>query len=137
MNEIKKYIEYTFQAASGINNQILEVQLTDPSEVEIKEFCVGFKFIEEHISINGENRNIDKIIHSNWYYIGERISLEDIKELYRNNIKYRILIGFMEHNHYLFACRTRYGNFIPMSNEDILLEEYLEEQKKLQKLTLN
>ena len=114
---MKKYIEYLYMGIIKPRVETFEALNDEPSEVVLKKDSVGFRFYEK-------NEKGKKINYSNWYLDGERISLEEIIEKNVYDPRYSYIVKNMILSDIKYVCKTKKLNFIPMSEEDITLDEY-------------
>ena len=52
----KKYVEYLYPGLIVSETSRSEIEHNDPEKVEIKEHCVGFRFIEQDFVIDGKEQ---------------------------------------------------------------------------------
>ena len=129
----KKYVEYLYPGLIVSETSRSEIEHNDPEKVEIKEHCVGFRFIEQDFVIDGKEQYDGKTrVTSNWFFIGKRLTLDEVKKLYGNDPSKRTLIDNMEFNDIKSVCMTQFGNFMPMQDEDMTLDEYIAKHNKEQ-----
>lgn len=127
----KKYVEYLYPGLIVSETSREEVDHHDPTKVHERKNVIGFRFVEQEFIISDGEEFIGKEKNcTNWYYIGKRLTLDEVKERFKNDPKYSILISNMENNHIHSVCMTRFGNFMPMENGDVTLEEYISNDNK-------
>ena len=127
----KKYVEYLYPGLLMTETSSVEIGHSDPMKVELKKRAIGFRFYEkDFIDIDGEQ--FEGKIHNrtNWFYIGKRLTIEEVQSRFGNMPKYEILISNMKCNQISSVCMTEYGNFMPMEEDDVTLEEYVAEHNK-------
>lgn len=92
---LKTFIEMDNWAAS---KTILEVTTTNPKELNISfNNVVRFRFFQQTIAIiQGEELRSDKKNFSNWYYVGRKLTINEVKSLYPNSTE---LISRMKKSH--------------------------------------
>ncbi|MCI9233241.1 MAG: hypothetical protein HFH08_01435 [Bacilli bacterium] len=127
----KKYVEYLYPGFIVSESSSMEIEHSDPMKVEVKEHVIGFRFYEKDFiysdgqQFEGQIKNM-----TNWFYIGKRLTLAEVKSRFNGMPKYKTLIDNMECNEISSVCMTEYGNFMPMEKEDITLNEYVTEHGK-------
>lgn len=133
----KKYIEYLYPDLL-CHKITMEIKHNNPMKVNVIEPCVGFRFYEKEIVINGKKRFKSKPKNiTNWFYIGKRFTFDEVQRCFGNNLKFVTLINNMKGNNISSICMTEYGSFIPMKAGDMTLEEYIAEHSKEEKETVN
>ena len=79
----------------------------------------GFRFFEkEEQMIDGEQLTGKPKNYSKWFYIGEKLSLNDVKYKYPDKT---ILISNMEMNGWSHVVKTKFGQFMQMETGDVVL----------------
>lgn len=127
----KKYVEYLYPGLFMAETSSIEIGHSDPMKVELKKRAIGFRFYEKDF-IDTDGEQFEGKIHNrtNWFYIGKRLTFEEVQSRFGNMSKYETLISNMECNQISSVCMTEYGNFMPMEEDDITLEEYVAEHNK-------
>lgn len=127
----KKYVEYLYPGLIVSETSRKEIDHTDPAKVIVDENTIGFRFVEQEFVIDGDEEYKGKEKnHTNWFYIGKRLTLAEVKRRFGNNTEYSILISNMENNNINSVCMTKFGNFMPMEDADITLDEYISKNNK-------
>ena len=127
----KSYVEKSYRGLLFSESSITEVDERDPMKVENDGSMQGFRFfdvdyiLDEQKTYDGERSN-----YSGWIYFGKRYSLDDIKSIYGCDSNYEILIRNMEWNNINSVCHTQAGSFLPLEEEDMTFEEYIEKNSK-------
>lgn len=106
--------------------------LYDTNDYPQRRDVLCFRYFDrEHVVDNGREFLGDANNYSNWFYIGKRVSLEEIKEKHGDAPEYKELIDYMERNNLNFACTNTLGfgswfsdRYIPMENNGVTYEEY-------------
>lgn len=129
---IKHYVEKIYKGMFFNETKIKEMKERDPLKIENDGKMQGFRFYDREYHIrNGQSYAGKSSNYSNWVLFGERLSLNEIKEKYGNNINYMTLIHNMEDNDYKYACFTQVGAFLPMDDGDITYDELINEKEKV------
>lgn len=127
----KKYVEYLYPGLIVSETSCKEIGHNDPTRVNIEERSIGFRFFDKDFVIDGEEQYAGKVSNiTNWFYIGKRLTFTEVQKRFGNNPKYRILIDNMRSNNISSVCMTQYGNFMPMEDGDLTLEEYIAQNSK-------
>ncbi len=129
------YVEKNYKGLI-VETTITEVAERDPMKIANDKSITGFRFYDKEFIVDGNKvYGGKKSNYSNWIYFGRRLSLEELKKLYRNNLYIRMLIRFMEKHDYKYVCHTQVGSFLPMGNGDLTIDEVIaqmQEDKDLQ-----
>lgn len=127
----KKYVEYLYPGLIVSESSSMEIEHDDPMKVDVKEHSIGFRFYEKEFVIDGEEQFEGKTKNrTSWFYIGKRLTFDEVQKRFGNDPKYTTLISNMKYNNISSVCMTEYGNFMPMENGDMTLEEYIAEHSK-------
>ena len=117
---LKHYVEYLYEQGLSINGaSICEVSKRDVSEIKLPENALGFRFFDREIVSTdnevfvGERKNF-----SGWYYEGETMTIEQLKESLGGAGKYSILVHNMEVNGCSTVIKTKFGQYIPLFQND-------------------
>jgi hypothetical protein len=88
-------------------------------KIEVPKNSFGYRFYDVEIQeCNGEKlRGKDKN-ESHCYYVGRAMTLADVKREMPNET---ILIDNMERNDFKRIVRTKYGQSIPMDDNDVII----------------
>lgn len=116
---LKSYVEKVYYDKSS---SIYELSIRDPLQVKNDGKVVKFRFYDEELDY-GNMCYLNKVNVSSWYYLGKRLSLEEIKNLPRN-LFINTLIVDMENSNCKYACKTRVGAFVMMEEDAVTFEEY-------------
>ena len=117
--KLKHYIEYLYPGIFLSNSSVSEIPERDVSKVSIPDDCCGFRFFDRTETVLdgeiliGHRKNI-----SGWYYKGEKMTIEQVKATYGYDHNYSILISNMECNDVGAVVKTKFGNFMPLHDED-------------------
>ncbi len=127
----KKYVEYLYPGLIVSETSSKEVEHNDPMKVNIEGRAIGFRFYEkDFINASGEQFEGKVKNRTNWFYIGKRLTFSEVQSRFGKMPKYETLISNMECNGISSVCMTEYGNFMPMEDGDMTLEEYIMEHSK-------
>ena len=127
----KKYVEYLYPGLIVSETSSKEVEHNDPMKVNIEGRAIGFRFYEkDFINASGEQFEGKVKNRTNWFYIGKRLTFSEVQSRFGKMPKYETLIRNMECNGIPSVCMTEYGNFMPMEDGDMTLEEYIMEHSK-------
>ena len=98
MEKIKKsYVEKIYRGLLFSESVIDEVESRDPLLVEDDGSMQGFRFYDqEKILYAGRTFVGDNSNFSPWYFLGDRLSIEEVKELSKHNKGLNILVSNME-----------------------------------------
>ena len=116
---LKHYVEYLYPGIFLSESSVSEISERDVSMVSIPDNCFGFRFFDRTETVvdgeilTGHRKNI-----SGWYYKGEKMTLEQVKATFGNDHNYRILISNMEGNGVGAVVKTKFGQFMPLNDED-------------------
>lgn len=129
---IKSYVERIYPGLFFYDNSECEVSNRNPMNVRNGQAIQGFRFFDIEYVIDGKKKyKGEKENYSNWYFLGNRLSLEEFESTYGE--KEKRLIKYMKNNNYKYVCYTQTGHFIPMEDEDMTYEEYVSNKKKVLK----
>ena len=115
------YVEYIYAGSlfSDTGSKVTTSKDVNLAKSQLPSGAFGFRFYEqEEQVVDGEALKGKPKNHTGWYYVGEKLSLEDVK---RNHSDKRILISNMEMNDYANVVFTKFGQFIPVSKNDVVL----------------
>lgn len=130
----KKYVEYLYPGLLFSETSSMEIDHNDPMKVEEKERAIGFRFYEKEFVIDGKEQFEGKRNNvSNWYYIGKRLTFDEVLRQFGNSRRHAILINNMKYNKIESVCMTEFGNFMPLEDGDMTLEEYKREHDQERK----
>ncbi len=116
---LKHYVEYLYPGIIVSETSVSEIAERDVSKVEISDHCFGFRFFDRTVTVvDGENLTGDRKNISGWYYQGEKMTIEQVKATFGSDSKYDILISNMENNGYTSVVKTKFGQFMPLNDED-------------------
>lgn len=119
---LKHYVEYLYPGLLVSETSVSEIPERDVSKVEISDNCFGFRFFDRTVTVvDGETLTGDRKNVSGWHYQGEKMSLEQVKETFGGDGKHETLIWNMENNGYASVVKTKFGQFIPLSDEDTVI----------------
>jgi hypothetical protein len=116
------YIEYLI--AGGFFSESSVSEVADKSTPEKFPYgCFAFRFFEktkvktgDGETLYGSQKNL-----TGWHFLpGEVLTLEDAKTKYPDK---KMVIQNMENNNYSRVIKTMFGQFIPMQEEDTVLEK--------------
>lgn len=128
---IKKYVEYLYPGIIASETSSVEIDHNDPMKVEIENDSVGFRFYEQDVVLDGKEEFIGNVKNkSNWFFLGTRITFEEVQKRFGHDPAYKTLIRNMKYNDISSVCMTEYGNFMPMANDDVTLDEYIAKHSK-------
>lgn len=127
----KKYVEYLYPGLLVAETSSVEIEHDDPMKVKVEKPVIGFRFYEKDF-VNADGEQFEGKIknRTNWFYIGERLTLKEVQRRFGRLAKYETLISNMECNQIASVCMTAYGNFMPMEEGDLTLAEYIAEHDK-------
>lgn len=127
----KSYVEKSYRGLLFSEPSIAEVDERDPMKVENDCTMQGFRFFDiDYILDEQKTYSSERSNFSGWIYFGKRYSFDDIKSIYGCDSNYDILINNMKWNHINYVCHTQAGSFLPMEEEDMTFEEYIEKNSK-------
>jgi hypothetical protein len=112
----KTYVTFFYPGSFFPETSIREVAERSLTPDEIPNGCYAYRF---HSQVEG-TLDGEKVVgspkdYSGMFYIGEVLTLEQVKEKYPTN---KILISNIEGNGWDVVVRTRLGNFQPLSQGD-------------------
>jgi hypothetical protein len=118
---LKHYVEFLYPGILFSDTSEDEVETRDIHKLEIPEYSFGFRFFDrEQTILDGEVLTGKSKNYSNWYYYGKVMTIDDVKEQEPDQ---RILISNMENNDYKRIVRTKFGQSIPVQDEDVVIGE--------------
>lgn len=121
-----------------------EVDSRNPEQFDCNENVLGFRFYNQDFIVDSNRTYVgDKSDYSNWYYFGDRMSLEDMTRTCSDNeslidfiIQYGISKGSvalitknMERDNVDSICVFR-NHAVVMNESDITMSEYVSSKKK-------
>lgn len=119
---LKHYVEYLYPGIIVSETSVEEISERDVSKVELSDNCFGFRFFDRTVTvIDGETLTGDRKNISGWHYKGEKMTLEQVKANYGSDRNYETLIWNMENNDYPAVVKTKFGQFMPMNNDDTVI----------------
>ena len=119
---LKHYVEYLHPGIIFSESSVEEIAERDVKAVNMPDSCFGFRFFDRTVTdIDGETLAGGRKNVSGWYLQGEKMTLEQVKAIYGSDHNYRILISNMEGNGYGAVVKTKFGQFIPLNNNDTVL----------------
>ena len=119
---LKHYVEYLYPGILFSETSVKEVAERDVKAVDISDGCFGFRFFDRTVTvIDGETLTGDRKNVSGWYYQGEKMTLEQVKATHGSDHNYRMLISNMENNGYGTVVKTKFGQFMPLNDNDTVL----------------
>jgi hypothetical protein len=113
---LRQYVEFGFSGLLFTENS---VQPYEGGPVEIPAHSFGYRtfwqreVVEEAETLYGKPQQ-----HSPWTYLGERLTLEDVK---RDHPEKTTLIANMEGNGYASVVHTPDGRFYPLNEGDTVM----------------
>lgn len=119
---LKHYVEYLYPGIFVSETSVSEISERDVAKIELSDNCFGFRFFDRTVTIvdgeilTGERKNV-----SGWHYQGEKMTLEQVKATYGNDGKHDILISNMENNGYVSVVKTKFGQFMPLNDDDTVI----------------
>ncbi len=128
-NNKKTYIEF-FYIQPGVPPILrYEISTRDPLQIEYDDITVAFRFCDK--------KGDEFINYSKWYFIGEELSLEDAIKRLGHIQAYKSKLETFKNNFVKRICITRLDNLVPMSDDDITIEQYKKENESIVKTKLN
>ncbi len=119
---LKHYVEYLYPDIIVSETSVSEIPERDVKKIELSDDCFGFRFFDRTvIVVDGETLTGDRKNVSSWYYQGEKMTLEQVKAAYGNDGKHDILISNMENNGYVSVVKTKFGQFMPLNDDDTVI----------------
>lgn len=115
----KHFIEFYYPGSFFPETSVLEIK-SRKDKLDIPKQCYGYMFFDiEEIETKGEKLTGNRKNQSGMTFIGQKYTVEEIKKEFPDN---RILISNIENNGYLFAVKTRCGNWQPVGKKDKVLD---------------
>jgi hypothetical protein len=113
------FIEFLHPGIMVSDNSIKEIESRD-LVIEMPENAFAYRFFDvEQITLeSGKKLKSEKENYSGWTYEGQELTIEDVKRELPNK---KILISNMKDNNYKAVVRTKFGQFIPLSENDKVL----------------
>lgn len=115
------YVEYMLVGSFFSESSISKVDSRDINlaKSNMPKNSFGFRFYDrEEIFNNGKTLKGDTENYSAWYYLGEKLSLSEVKSKYSDK---RILISNMEGNDWKHVVMNKFGQFIPLDKKDVVI----------------
>ena len=122
VTETKHYVEYLHAAIPFFKTSVEEVSERVVENVVLGGDKLGFRFFDKTVAyteeepLYGAPRNL-----SGWYYKGERLSLQDVKDIYGSECIVMDAISRLTENGYTSFVKTNLGQFIPLMDGDTVL----------------
>lgn len=122
----KHYVKFLHPGSLFPNESTIEIKNRE-AKFDIPESAFAYYFFDRQESVidgellAGNDKNI-----SGKFLIGEELTVKDVKEKVSDN---RILLSNMECNGYKTVCKTRRGNFYPVTDGDKVIQ--VKQTKKL------
>lgn len=114
--EIRHYVEFLHPEAFISSTSVKPIKKRDPKFVSFGKNVFGFRFFDRKaVFVEGDTLLGEIINKSGWYYQGEIMTVEDVKQKVPDN---EILLKNMEYNHYDKVVKTKFGQFIPLEKDD-------------------
>lgn len=115
---LKHYIEYSFPGSFMSNHKVEELQARIAPDV-LPENCFAYQFFDRtEVTEDGETLTGPRKNTSPMYYLGETLTLEDVKALPGDT---QILQSNMRCNGWDTVVRTVCGNFQPLREGDVVI----------------
>lgn len=119
---LKHYVEYLYPGIIVSETSVSEIPERDVKKVELPDGSFGFRFFDRTVTVvDGETLTGDRKNVSGWHYQGEKMTIEQVKATFGNDGKHRILISNMENNGYTAVVKTRFGQFLPLNDNDTII----------------
>lgn len=119
---LKHYVEYLYPGIIVSETSVSEIPERDVSKVEVSGNCFGFRFFDRTVTVvDGETLTGDRKNVSGWHYKGEKMTLEQVKATFGNDGKHDNLIFNMENNGYAAVVKTKFGQFMPLNDNDTVI----------------
>jgi hypothetical protein len=117
---LKHYVEFIYPGIMLSESKNKEIVNRNPKEISIPEGSFGFRFTDrEEVELaDGEILTGKLKNNSGWYYQGKKMSLEDVKREMPNE---EILIDNMKCNGFKYIVWTKFGQAIPLYENDTVL----------------
>ena len=120
---LKHYVEF-FYCGSFFSETKVKLIKNRNEVFEIPKNSYGCRyFVREEVKKGDEILMGKEKNYSGMYYIGEVMSLEEVKEKRLSIRESKTLINNMEGNKWKHVVKTRRGNFQPFYKEDKLIDE--------------
>ena len=122
VTETKHYVEYLHAAIPFFKTSVEEVSERVVENVVLDGDKLGFSFFDKTVAytdeeiLSGEPRN-----RSGWYYKGEKISLEDIQDIYGSEGIVVDAVSRLAEKGFTSFVKTPLGQFIPLYDCDNVL----------------
>ena len=118
---LKHYVEYRCigNLVSETQDYVYEIAERDVSKVNIEDDCFGFRFFDRtEMVVDGEILTGDRKNISGWYYIGEKITLEQIKATYGNTECIQNISNYMKYHNLTTCVKTKVKGYIYALNDE-------------------
>lgn len=117
MNKI--YVEFLYPGIIVSESSSEEANHCNPAKISIPDRAFVFRFYSrEEKQYKGELLVGKPKNHTPWFMEGEELSFEEVRSRYPAE---HILISNMERNKIDRVCRTKFGQFIPLGDNDKVL----------------
>ena len=122
VTETKHYVEYLHAAIPFFKTSVEEVSERVVENIVLDGDKLGFSFFDKTVAytdtetLSGEPRN-----RSAWYYKGERMSLEDVKDMYGSEGIVVDAVSRLAEKGFTSFVKTPLGQFLPLFEEDTVL----------------
>ena len=119
---LQHYVEFIYPGLIVSNRSTHIIQDRNHLIVERQDNSFGFRFFDkEEVIVEGEKlRGVQKNTSVWYYYHGDVYTIDQVKEEFEHE---KILISNMFNNSIERVLRTKFGQFIPLTNEDIVLSK--------------
>ena len=120
----KFYVTKRFYYNKDNHDYTEEVVDKNPMQVEPEGYLEGYRFSEAKITKdkNGIEKTVSYYSYPNWIYIGERLTLHELKKRY-NLKEYLDYKKMVEANNCEYVCLSENGHVFPMKPGDMTYEE--------------
>ena len=131
MKKVRKtYVKKLYPGLIFSDFKTEEVTSRDPLKIDNDGRMQGFCFFDIVCIVDkGETYSGTCVNYSNWYFFGQRLSLEEVITKYGNDPDYRVLIGNMKANDLKYVCHTQMGYFLPMETGDLTIDEVIQKEQ--------
>lgn len=127
--EIRYFVQYLYKKENMTDSYTEELDETFNENIIINDNTLGFRFFEkEDTYINSKLVNSEIIHTSGWIYIGKRMDYNEIVNYFKSDTN-KMLKRVSSDNKRKSICITKFGNLIPMEEEDIVFDEYVIKNK--------
>lgn len=116
----RHYVEFLYPGIIVSETSVKELKEGERDNIQMPDGAFGYRFFEvmETKTDDGEVLKSKRRNVSNWYYEGKKLSLVDVETLYP---KEKILISNMRNNNWMYVVKTKFGQFIPFLEGDVVL----------------